>query len=265
MRTWISSGTVAVLVLAPGLVMAQAPTLTCDSPWDDGEDRYCEIRELTLPAGRSPIAIDAGANGGVRVHGWDRNEIRLVMRVQSHASSESRAREIAQGVRVATDRTIHATGPDRERREWWSVSYEAFVPTRSDLDLETLNGGIHIVDVQGRIRFSVTNGGVSLAGLGGDVSGRSTNGGVHVDLRGMTWDGPGLDVQTTTGGATISVPTGYSAHLETGTTNGSLRFDFPITVQGQLNRRLSVDLGDGGPTIRVVTTNGGVTIKRPEI
>jgi hypothetical protein len=61
------------------------------------------------------------------------------------------------------------------------------------------------------------------------------------------------------------VPTGYSAHLETGTTNGSLRFDFPITVQGQLNRRLSVDLGDGGPTIRVVTTNGGVTIKRPEI
>lgn len=259
------SAGLAVLLLAPALASAQTPTLTCDNTWDGGEERFCEIREVTLPAGRSTIAIDGGPNGGIRVRGWDRNEIRLVMKVQAHASSESRAQELAQGVKVATDGPIRASGPDKGRHEWWSVSYEAFVPMRSDLDLETLNGGIRIADVHGRIRFSVTNGGVSLASLGGDVSGRSTNGGVHVDLAGSTWDGAGLDVQTTNGGATLSVPSGYSAHLETGTTNGGLKFDFPVTVQGRLNKRLSVDLGNGGPTIRVVTTNGGVTIKRPEI
>jgi len=265
MRSPMLSVSLAALLLTPALAVAQSPTLTCDDTWDNGEDRFCEIRELTVPLGSGPIAIDAGPNGGIRVHGWDRNEIRLIARVESHASSESRARELAGGVKVTTTGTIHATGPDHQRREWWSVSYEAFVPAKADLQLETTNGGIRIAEVNGRVRFSVTNGGVSLTGLGGDVSGRSTNGGIHLDLRGTTWNGTGVDVQTTNGGVTVSVPEGYAAHLETGTRNGSLRFDFPVTVQGQLNRRLSVDLGAGGPTIRAMTTNGSVTVKRLEI
>ena len=60
----------------------------------------------------------------------------------------------------------------------------------------------------------------------------------------------------------LSLPEGYSAHLETGTVNGGLRTDFPITVQGRIGRTLSTDLGQGGPPIRVRTTNGGVSIER---
>jgi hypothetical protein len=244
---------------------AQTPTLTCDDAWDDDEERYCEIREVTLAAGRSPITIDGGPNGGVRVRGWDRNEIRVVTRIEAHARSEARARELAAGVRIESADAIRSSGPETGRREWWSVSFEAFVPRQSDLALETLNGGIRVADVHGRIRFDVTNGGVSLKGLGGDVSGRSTNGGIHVDLDGTTWDGTGLDVRTTNGGVRLSVPEGYSARLETGTTNGGLQFEFPVTVQGRLNRQVEVDLGGGGPRIRVMTTNGGVIVRRPEI
>jgi hypothetical protein len=244
---------------------AQTPTLTCDDAWDRDEERYCEIREVTLAAGRSPITIDGGPNGGVRVRAWDRNEIRLIARIEARAGSEARARELAAGVRLETADAIRGTGPTQGRREWWSVTFEAFVPRQSDLALETVNGGIRIAGVHGRIRFDVTNGGVSLAGLGGDVSGRSSNGGISVDLEGTTWDGTGLDVRTTNGGVQVSVPEGYSARFETGTTNGSLRFDFPVTVQGRLNRRVELDLGNGGPPIRVMTSNGSVTVRRPEI
>ncbi len=45
--------------------------------------------------------------------------------------------------------------------------------------------------------------------------------------------------------------------------NGSFRVDFPITVQGRIDRRITADLGGGGRTIRAYTTNGSVVIRRP--
>ncbi|HUG54310.1 MAG TPA: hypothetical protein VMR21_11945 [Vicinamibacteria bacterium] len=38
--------------------------------------------------------------------------------------------------------------------------------------------------------------------------------------------------------------------------------DLPVRVQGRLGRELSTDLGAGGPTIRAMTTNGGVVVRR---
>ena len=60
----------------------------------------------------------------------------------------------------------------------------------------------------------------------------------------------------------MAVPENYSAHLEAGTVNGDLSIDFPVTVQGRITRELEVNLGAGGPTVRAMTTNGGVKIKR---
>jgi DUF4097 and DUF4098 domain-containing protein YvlB len=110
------------------------------------------------------------------------------------------------------------------------------------------------------MNFEATNGGIHLSDVGGSVHARTTNGGVTADLSGTTWQGQGLDLQTTNGGATVYVPRGYNAQLETGTTNGGMRVDFPITVRGSLNRGISTQLGSGGPLVRVVTTNGGVHI-----
>jgi hypothetical protein len=72
----------------------------------------------------------------------------------------------------------------------------------------------------------------------------------------------GLDVETHNGGIRLTLPRGFSAELETGTTNGGFNIDFPVTVQGNLNgRHLTTTLGAGGPKVRAITTNGGVTIR----
>ena len=60
----------------------------------------------------------------------------------------------------------------------------------------------------------------------------------------------------------MAVPENYSAQLQTGTVNGSISVDFPITVQGSLTKELAVNLGSGGATVKAMTTNGGVRIKR---
>jgi DUF4097 and DUF4098 domain-containing protein YvlB len=83
-----------------------------------------------------------------------------------------------------------------------------------------------------------------------------------VELEGANWEGETLDVKTTNGGIVMSVPENYSAHLETGTVNGHLSVDFPVTVQGRISKELAVNLGSGGATVRAMTTNGGVRIKR---
>jgi DUF4097 and DUF4098 domain-containing protein YvlB len=149
----------------------------------------------------------------------------------------------------------------RGERGWWA-SFRLKVPASSNLSLETKNGGIGIADVAGTIEFRTTNGGVELKGIGGDVHGRTTNGGLRVHLEGKTWAGRGLDVQTTNGGVKLLIPEGYNAELETGTTNGRIDVGFPVTVQGRIDKRLNVTLGDGGPTVRATTTNGGVRVQR---
>ena len=60
----------------------------------------------------------------------------------------------------------------------------------------------------------------------------------------------------------LRVPENYSARLETGTVNGGIDIDFPVTVTGRIGREFSTTLGGGGPLVRAETTNGQVRISR---
>jgi len=238
--------------------------LSCRDNWyGDRLVGHCEIKEQTVPAKGDPIQVDARKNGGISIKGWDRNEILVRARIQTAATSQAEADELARQISIETaGGRISANGPAMHNDYHWDVSYEVFVPQRSDLSLQTYNGGIAVADVHGRIEFNATNGGVVLKRIGGSVHGGTTNGGLHVELAGDRWDGDELDVKTTNGGIDMAVPENYSAHLETGTVNGNLSIDFPVTVQGKITRELAVNLGSGGATVRAMTTNGGIRIKR---
>ena len=237
------------------------------SGWCDGRDgdsgrgHACEIREAAWPAA-GPVVVDAAPNGGIEVTGGDGNEVRLLVKVSASASDEAEARRLVSAVQVETSGRITARGPEMHDRSWWSVSYRLTVPSHIDLDLRSHNGGITLTGVRGRTEFATTNGGVHVSDSGGSLHGRTTNGGVKVALSGTQWDGDGLDVTTTNGGVVLEVPSDFNAHLETATVNGGIRIDFPVRVQGRIDRELSTDLGAGGPTVRAATTNGGVQVKR---
>ena len=235
-----------------------------DHDWgDDARAHYCEIRNTGFKAPGGTITVDPGENGGVRFTGWDRDSIAVTAKVQTQAETDADARDLAQQVRIETSGgTIRAEGPGFRHRASWSVSFDVMLPRRSDLEAETENGPISVADVKGRMELRAHNGPLRLEAVGGDVHARTVNGPLVVTLEGERWDGTGLDSETENGPVVLTLPPGYSAHLETGTVNGPMNLDIPITVQGRFNfRRIETDIGSGGPRVRAVTTNGPVTVR----
>lgn len=261
------SGALAACLLAAAAGAQQAePRDACDEgSWRGWGGRntahVCEVREMTVAAG-GKLTVDGGPNGGIAVAGADRRDVLVRATVHAWAPDEAAARATLGEIVVETGAVIRAAGPTQRGRIGWSVSYEITAPRATDLDLETLNGGISIADVRGNLDFDATNGGVRLEGVAGNVRGNTTNGGVDVTLTGDRWDGEALDVSTTNGGVRLRVPERYSARLETRTINGVTNIDFPVTVQGRLGRELTTTLGNGGALVRAETTNGGVRVSR---
>lgn len=264
LATTVTAVTLAAAIPAGQRRPAESSDWCTDRNNSDDREVFSEIRDFVVPASGATLAVDASPNGGIKVEGQARPDVQVQACVSATAATDAQARALAQRVEVtATAERVSASGPTGlARRESWHVSYRLAVPNRTSLSLRSTNGGIAITDVEGQIEFRTVNGGVSLARLGGDVRGSTSNGGVDVELDGSTWNGSGLEVQTENGGVRMTVPASYSARLETGTVNGRMNVDFPVTVQGRIGRNLETQLGAGGPLIKVRTSNGGVHIRQ---
>ncbi len=271
MRRVISSRlsvTVSLAVSLAGNVLAQSSPSerfldNCRRNRSDYE-QFCETRNVAVAAARS-LVVDGRENGGITVHAWDKAEIQVVAMVQAHAESANEAQNIARQIVIASGNgNIRADGPrtNGQRNESWAVSFEIWAPRQTELALTASNGGISVDGMNARMSLETVNGGLTVTDVDGDIRGSTVNGGITADLSGDRWHGSGLDLRTSNGGVHLSVPSNYSALLETGTVNGGLDVGFPVTVQGSFGRTFTTQLGNGGATIRAVTTNGGVSIRR---
>lgn len=264
MSATCSAASLASLLMIPSLALAQQSAedwaRKCNEHDSGRSERHCETREYTIRS-TGNLVISASPNGGVHVRAWDRNEVRVVAKIQTHAPSLSEAKSLASSINVAAEPgRVSTEGPDTKDRRGWSVNYEVWAPANTGADLRTMNGGLSVEGLTGDLRLKTTNGSISLAAVSGSVVARSTNGVVHLELaRG----GKGVDIETTNGGIAVIVPEGIGAELTASTQNGGIDFDFPVQVQGRMRKQVTATIGDGGPTYRIVTTNGGITVRRP--
>ena len=236
----------------------------CRHDWGD-RPRVCVVRETGFRPASGTLTIDPSENGGVAVYGWDRDSIGVVVKIEAQARTEDAARAVVDGIQIeAAGQRITARGPDTTSPESWAVSFDVYVPRHADLALQTVNGPLSVEDVTGTMQLRAINGPISLRAVGGDVTARVQNGPLTVDLTGTRWDGSRLDAEAQNGPVSLAIPDRYNANLETGTVNGPMNIDFPLTVtiQGRMTNRIRTTLGDGGSPVRVVTTNGPITIHR---
>lgn len=142
------------------------------------------------------------------------------------------------------------------------------------------NGAIRVVANGDSVTASSGNGDVDITGAGGPVNAHSGNGRVEV----VTSLGP---VQATTGNGSITVemaairgtenmsfrsgngrvtvilPADFNGELEGSTGNGHLISDFPLSVEGRLDRqRVRATIGKGGPRLRMSSGNGNLVLRK---
>ncbi|MBX0290349.1 hypothetical protein K3G63_07860 [Hymenobacter sp. HSC-4F20] len=259
-------------VLIPLLVGASALTAAAqtsqpvftsaceEGKWgSSGQKRYCETRDLTLPAPNDGqrLTIDGLRNGGISVKGYAGSQVRVRAKVQAWARTEAEARERVGQVKIGSEANTLRAASSADAAGY-AVSYEIFVPEKVALALTTHNGGIHLENLQGPVSFEAQNGGVSITGSGGDIKGQTQNGGLSITLTGSRWEGKGLDVTTTNGGISWQVPAAYSAQLFTSTQRGIINTSLPGSSNG--SREVALNLGQGGAPVRAVTTNGGIVL-----
>src|SRR5688572_22700603 len=146
---------ILMIIAALPLAAQVERSLTCDNGRsnNDRQQRFCEIREF--PQAATPrISVDGRTNGGVSIKGWDRSDTLVRAKVETWAPAEAEARALAGQVNLQTGGgNIRADAPEFGRDRGWAVSYEVFVPHRSDLSLKAHNGGISIADVRGNVDF----------------------------------------------------------------------------------------------------------------
>lgn len=227
------------------------------------KEKICQLRRTSLPLLNGQLSV-SNKNGGIEVVGEDRQNIELEARVVAQDSSSERANSLLKEIRILTDGTIRADGPSFSG--WfgnsWYVNFRLHVPRHLAAQLHSENGGIDISNIAGEIHADTTNGGLSLHDLGGKVHATTVNGGLDIALNGTQWRGEGLFAKSTNGGVTVKAPDHYSAHLVASTVNGGITIGFPIMIQGSIRNHIDTQIGQGGPTIQVETTNGGVSIDR---
>lgn len=238
--------------------------------WSNGNKVSAnEMREVSFPASNL-LSVDGKRNGGISVIGENRSDVLVRSCIQAWADSEEAAQKLVGDIRIETGSSVYAANtPDGSN---WGVTYEVRVPLRSNLKLFAHNGGISVSNVDGNIEFETLNGGIGLANLAGDVKGRTRNGGVSVKLSGNSWNGNGLDVETRNGGVSIKMDENYAANIETGTVNGGLNSEIEaLKVEKtederygsyRQNKRINKSINGGGAKVRIITTNGGVVIRK---
>jgi hypothetical protein len=260
--------TCALLAMAPAAAFAQQNDQEWLDDCQEDADRgrlvsFCDVRVEAAQLGTGPIRVDPGPNGGVSLVGWQENRVEVHARIEARAATAEAAAELASEITITTQGSVRADGPANGRNRNWNVSFLVYAPASSDAELDALNGPLSVTGVTGRMRLDAQNGPITLREVGGDVVARTQNGPLSVVLAGTQWDGAGLDAETINGPITLTVPPGYNAQLETGTVNGPFTSDVPITmtISGRVGRRFSGTLGQGGPPIRVMATNGPVRIR----
>ncbi len=260
----------SLLVVGPvraerSFVFGQSPTSSDDWCRDAGNrngryEQFCEVRPVTIAA-PSTLDVDT-SNGSIAVTGSARRDVMIEARVMAQGDTIDDAKALAKEVKILTDGgRVRADGPrTSDHRGWW-VSFRIQAPKTQNTTASSSNGSVTLTGLEGTLRADTSNGSVHASDLAGDVRLNTSNGSLEVALAGNTWSGAGLEATTSNGSLRVDMPRDYSAHLTARTGNGSLNVDRPITVTGRIGREIDTDLGKGGPTLRLRTSNGSLNIR----
>ncbi len=205
----------------------------------------------------------ANVNGTINASPGEGSQVQVRAERIAKAGTDETARELLKKIEIVEDASADKVRLETKvpKMSWGrsghEVRYWVKVPKGLAVQFETVNGGVRLENLEGRVVASTTNGGVRGSGLRGPVKASTTNGGVQIEMAAVTAD---VELDTTNGGIRLQLPRDVKANLDARCTNGGVGLaDFQVEGE-QSRRRITGTINGGGPRISVETTNGGVRI-----
>jgi len=261
------------------------PITPCDQIHVRSDNREVIRSEdrLTIPEISSTVHIRAAQNGGIYVYGTDRKDFAVLNCKAAMDDEQATAERKLLNIKTSFEGgQLGVSGPDDGD---WTSYLIVQAPRTSSLSLGALNGPISfsamsgkvevqntngplsIKDSSGEINADITNGPISYAGGSGDVKLRAENGPIAVKLAGTSWNGKGLDAESTNGPLALKIPNNYTSGVLVQTRGYS-----PFHCSGcegahkdfDENSK-SVQFGTGPTVVRLSTVNGPVSINENDM
>ena len=209
----------------------------------------CAQTDTTIPVQPNARIQVQNFAGSIRVRGWDRNAVRIVVGESRHDEVHVQGRDAAVSISTVSRSGVPAP-----------LDYEITVPVRASLDIGGTYTEIAIEGVRGSVSATTVQGEVSLHGGDGVISLKSVEGGVTVQ------DAVGrIEVNGVNKGLTLR---NINGPIAAETVNGSIVLDGidsddvdaetvngPVTYEGTIK--------DGG-RYRFGSHNGTVVVSIPE-
>jgi len=124
------------------------------------------------------------------------------------------------------------------------------------LRMRTSGGEIDVRAVTGDVDLGTSGGDVKISDVDGKVRAETSGGNMYVKVKGPN---RGVFAETSGGDIEIVVSKGVAANIDAATSGGSVRFDFPVTISGQIDEsHVRGTLNGGGNTIHAHTSGGDV-------
>ena len=254
----------ALATLLPLLLVASGG---CDIAMADHSEKATAEWKKSYPLAAGGRVEISNVNGKVEVLAGDGNSVEVYAKKTGSAGSPEAAKQALERIEIAETSSASEVKIETKisRSGGWNhdgarVEYVVHVPKGVDLKAVTVNGGVEVSGVDGRVIAEATNGGVRGRGISGPLEASTTNGGVDVEVTRVS--DAGLKLECTNGGIVLKLPADAKASISARVTNGGIDTDnLAIQAIGQAsNRRLNGDLNGGGPRIQLEGTNGGIKI-----
>lgn len=286
--------------VAPGLVAAALFASGCSinlnaEQWVGREDKTFAVSgkpELTLKTFDGPIEVTT----------WDKASVGLTIERRAGTQADAEALKVTSsqdGNRIVVEAIQPPREVQVGMHVGRSVRFIVSVPKNTDLVARTGDGSITINAVHGRLDLNSGDGSITGTGLDGQVTAHTGDGSISLDgvtgrvsvdtgdgsvrvagspsvLKAHTGDGsvtlslnPGTaitedwEITTGDGGVKLELPASTNAQLDASTGDGGISArDFGLEPQGEERNELRGTLGKGGPTLKVRTGDGSITIAR---
>ena len=131
-----------------------------------------------------------------------------------------------------------------------------------DVGLDTGDGSISANNVTGNLKINTGDGSVSIKGQPRGLMAHTGDGSVSVDVTSATAAGD-WELTTGDGGIHVSLPANFNAQVDAHTGDGGIDATaFGLHTTGEDRNDLRGTIGSGGPTLRLRTGDGGITLSK---